>query len=146
MQKTQVIGNANELKCMLAFIELGYQCSIPYGNSAKYDFIVDIGNKLYKIQCKSSRHPKTKYGYDEGSIIITTVYQTTNTKETKRYSYSEKDVDYFATCFNDIVYLIPFNECGNSKILRLLPPKNNQKEYNNASDYELSKIIDKIKN
>ena len=61
MQKTQVIGNANELKCMLAFIELGYQCSIPYGNSAKYDFIVDIGNKLYKIQCKSSRHPKTKY-------------------------------------------------------------------------------------
>ena len=54
---------------------------------------------------------------------------------------------YVETLDNGLtVYLIPFNECGNSKILRLLPPKNNQKEYNNASDYELSKIIDKIKN
>ena len=40
---TQVIGNATELKCIAKFIELGYECSIPYGNSAKYDFIVDDG-------------------------------------------------------------------------------------------------------
>mgnify|MGYP003400600460 CR=1 FL=1 len=34
---------------MLAFIELGYDCSIPYGNSAKYDFIADINGELLKF-------------------------------------------------------------------------------------------------
>lgn len=35
-------GNLTELKCISAFYELGYQCSIPYGENSRYDFIADI--------------------------------------------------------------------------------------------------------
>lgn len=39
MDYTQMLGNTNELKCLTAFIQLGFECSIPYGNGAKYYFI-----------------------------------------------------------------------------------------------------------
>ena len=42
------------MECMLAFMQLGYQISIPFGEDSRYDFIVDISDKLYKIQCKTS--------------------------------------------------------------------------------------------
>ena len=42
MEYTQSKGNLVELQCISKFIELGYECSIPYGNSAKYDFIADV--------------------------------------------------------------------------------------------------------
>ena len=29
-----MLGNSNELKCMVAFIQLGFECSVPYGNGA----------------------------------------------------------------------------------------------------------------
>ena len=42
-------GNLTELLCLAAFTELGYQISIPYGDHARYDFIADINNNLYRI-------------------------------------------------------------------------------------------------
>jgi hypothetical protein len=42
-------GNLTELLCLASFTELGYQVSIPYGDHARYDFIVDINNHLYRI-------------------------------------------------------------------------------------------------
>ena len=33
---------------------LGYSISIPFGNADKYDLILDIDGKLYKIQVKHS--------------------------------------------------------------------------------------------
>lgn len=47
-------GNLTELQCLAAFGQYGYTISIPYGDCARYDFIVDINNKLYRIQCKTS--------------------------------------------------------------------------------------------
>ena len=38
------IGNLTELQCITRFYELGYSVSVPYGDSEKYDFIVDINN------------------------------------------------------------------------------------------------------
>ena len=66
MDYTQTIGNVNELRCMLAFIELGYDCSIPYGNSAKYDFIADINGELLKFQCKSA----TVVNEEDGTFML----------------------------------------------------------------------------
>ena len=51
-------GMLTEIRCIEKFIELGYFCSVPYGDSCKYDVIVDIDNVLYRIQCKSSTWAK----------------------------------------------------------------------------------------
>lgn len=138
MNYTQSIGNLNELKCISRFIELGYECSIPYGNGAKYDFIVDVNGELLRIQCKSCSHPKKNGIIDTDAIQFSTVCQTTNTQKTIRHTYSNQEIDYFATSYNDKVYIIPVDECSTSKTLRLKAPLTNI-QYNKAEDYEIEK-------
>lgn len=140
MKYTQSIGNVNELKCLIGFIELGYDCSIPYGNNSKYDFIADINGKLLKIQCKSSNYAKRDGIVDKNAFSIDTTSGCSNTKETIRRTYSKDEIDYFATCWNNKIYLIPVEECKTSKTLRLNPPKTNI-PYFSASDYELEKVL-----
>lgn len=123
-----MLGNVNELKCLTAFIQLGFECSIPYGNGAKYDFIADDGEHLYKIQCKSSSNVNNHGVIDYDAFIFSTVCQTTNSKETIRHKYSSQEIDYFATCFLDKVYIVPVEECSTTKTLRFVPPKNGQKK------------------
>lgn len=57
---------------MLAFLQLGYNVLTPYGDCERYDFVVDIKGKFYKIQVKSSREK------ENGSFIeFNTSSQTT---------------------------------------------------------------------
>lgn len=127
---------------MLAFIERGYECSIPYGNGAKYDFIVDYNGELLRIQCKSSVHPSKNGVVDTQAFQFSACSQTTNTVKTVRHKYSSNDIDYFATCFNGEVYIIPVDECSTSKTLRFSPPGNGQiNNYNKAEDYLISNFF-----
>lgn len=145
MNYTQSVGNVTELKCLLKFIELGYECSIPYGNGAKYDFIADVNGEMLRIQCKSATAIKSKrlnHSNDEiEGFSISTMSSTTNTQKTVRHRYDKSQIDYFATVFNEQVYLISVNECSTAKTLRFLPPANNNKNYNKAEDYEIEKVI-----
>ena len=52
MEFTQVKGNLVELQCIMKFISMGFECSLPYGNQAKYDILVDIGIEFLRVQCK----------------------------------------------------------------------------------------------
>ena len=143
MDITQSKGNFVELQCLSAFIERGYECSIPYGNGAKYDFIVDYNGELLRIQCKSSSHPSKNGIVDTQAFQFYTCSQTTNTTKTVRHKYSSKDIDYFATYFNGQVYIIPVDECSTSKTLRFSPPNNGQvNNYNKAENYLISNFFD----
>ena len=141
MDYTQSIGNTNELQCMLAFIQLGYECSVPFGSGAKYDFIADINGELLRFQCKSSHYTSDHGKITEDSFTFSTSCQTTNTKETKRYTYDSNQIDYFATCFNGQVYIIPVDECSTAKTLRFVPPKNGNTNYNRAEDYLINNFF-----
>lgn len=67
----------------------------------------------------------------------------TNTKGTLNLSYSEDDVDYFATIYEDQCYLIPYEICGKrAQRLRLIPTKSGQtKGILFAKDYHLEDIV-----
>ena len=140
MDYTQMLGNSNELRCITSFIQLGFECSIPYGNGAKYDFIADDGEHLYRIQCKCSNYVNDHGKIKEDAFSFSTTCQTTNTKETIRYTYSNKEIDYFATCFKGKVYVVPVEECKTSKTLRLEPPANGQ-NYSKAEDYLITNVF-----
>lgn len=141
MDYTQVIGNTNELKCIIAFMELGFECSIPYGNGAKYDFIADNGENLYKIQCKSSSYVNDHGTIKTNAFRFSTIAQTINTHEIIRYNYNKQQIDYFATYFNGNVYVVPVEECSGSKTLRFEPPENGATNYNKAEDYLITNIF-----
>ena len=142
MDYTQSIGNVNELQCLTSFVELGYECSIPYGNGAKYDFVVDVNGEFKRIQCKTSHYTNFHKKIDYDAFTFDTTCSTTNTKTTKRYKYSSDQIDYFATHFNGKTYIVPVSECSTSKTLRFSPPKNGQKTYNKAEDYLINKFFE----
>lgn len=49
---THFQGKITEMQVATAFLQLGYQVSQPLVSDSRYDFIVDINNKLYRIQVK----------------------------------------------------------------------------------------------
>lgn len=125
-------GNLTELQVMTAAIKAGYTVSIPYGDCDRYDQLWDDKSKILRVQVKTARWK------DERQIgIIFNCYSVSNGK---KHKYSSKEVDYFATFWNGICYLVPVNECSSEKTLWFeLSPYN----YSNscmAKDYELKEV------
>lgn len=138
IDKTLIKGITTELQCMCAFIERGYQIGIPYGNCNAYDFIVDTGSKLIRMQCKSSSWYKGKH--DCFYFSCRRIHQ--NTKEVLHRTYAKADIDYFVTYFQGKCYIVPVEECGSAKILRCSPTQNgNKKNINWAKNYEIDNIV-----
>ena len=54
MQENTIKGTLTELQCQKDFIQKGILVSQPIVQDSKYDFIIDLEGKLYRIQCKSS--------------------------------------------------------------------------------------------
>lgn len=140
MDNTLIRGDINELQCILDFQKRGFYCSIPFSGSCRYDVVVDINNKLYKIQCKAS-----SYSEEEGILKFSAVRTTTNTKTTTRYTYSNEEVDYFYTSWKDYSFLVPISEVSTGKYLRVKPPKQGiQSTMSIASDYLIDNVIKSI--
>ncbi len=125
--ETKQLGNLTQLQCITRFYELGYSVSVPYGDSEKYDMILDINGKLYKLQAK---HAKEFYTEDNqlSYIKMKTSWQSGYTKQSQYHTnkYSKNEIDFFVTYFQGKNYLIPVEECSTEKVLRILPPKNGQ--------------------
>lgn len=121
VSNTLIKGRLTELACISYFLNLGYIVSCPEVPSP-YDVLLDVGSKILKIQIKTCHLSK------EGDYIeFNTSSMTHNSKGYTKRTYSKENVDYFATFYNDKVYLVPFEECGTkTKHLRLIPTKNGQ--------------------
>lgn len=115
---TNLKGTITELKCKTYFLELGYMVSTP-DSPTRYDFILDTGEKLLKIQVKTSKSEEDKFTFETCSSHITR-------QGASRHTY-HGEIDYFCTWFENECYLIPIEECGsNKKSLRIAPTKNGQ--------------------
>ena len=141
MLNTHFQGKITEMKVATAFLEKGYQVSQPLVTDSRYDFIVDINGHLIRLQVKSCRVFE-----EDGYIDFATSSSHTNTKGTINHSYTENEIDYFATFYNNQCYVISVNECGaRSQRLRIIPPKNgNQRGSKMAENYTLEKFIDTL--
>lgn len=97
-------GLLAEVKFELECLNRNILISKPIHPKSVYDYIIDINNKLYKIQVKftSCKSPA-------GSFRIT-VFKGSSSKKSKRESYTTDDIDYIAglTSDNDW-FLIPMN-------------------------------------
>lgn len=141
MKNTKKLGNLTELQCMTYLYQLGYSISIPFGNADKYDLILDVNDKLYKVQIKHS----SEYFDDNGEIEyikFKCTWQSHNIYGYARTQYKENEIDFFATFYNGKCYLVPQKECSNEKRLRIKPPKNGQKSrVSFLEDYVAEKVI-----
>jgi len=136
---TQVVGAITEQKCFLKCIEKGYTVSKPLFDNARYDFILDTGEKLLRIQVKTSR-----WKDEEHSAFIFSCYSQHSLSDgNKIMKYTNKEIDYFMTERDGEFYLFPAPEEGlKEKSLRILPTKTGQtKGISFAKDYLFDDII-----
>lgn len=131
---TQLQGALTEQKCFLKCIEKGYIVSKPLFDNARYDFILDTGEKLLKIQVKSSRWNQTKTGFSFNGYS-----QHSTGNGNKRMKYTSKEVDYFMTEFEDEFYLYPVPEEGISEKTLKLGEKT-RADYSYAQDYLFEEV------
>lgn len=121
-----------ELKVMAELLKYG-EVSIPYGNNARYDCILDINGALKKVQIKTARR------IDENRFCV----PFANTSGCNRKPYSSNEVDYIATYYNKVLYLFPI-ELGaqNQFTLSFEYPSNGlRKCIHIASDFLAEKIL-----
>ena len=109
MQQNQTYklqGELVELRFLARAAELGLRVSKPYGDSAPYDFLVESGGTVYKVQVKSTgfRTPKCR-GY-----VCATHRQGSR--------YSKKDVDFIAAYIvsEDAWYIIPLRAISGREV------------------------------
>ena len=137
MLSSHFIGEITEQQVAVEFLKLGILISKPLVQSSKYDFVADINHNLYKIQVKTGTFKENSY------LEFATSTSHTNTQGTLNLSYSENDVDFFATMYEGKCYLIPYHLCGKrAQRLRFVPTKNGQtKGILFAKDFHLEDII-----
>ena len=135
---TQQKGNITEQKCFLKCLEYGYNISKPIFDNARYDFILDTGEHLLRIQVKTStwldeEHTAFSFnGYSQHSIG----------HGNKRMKYTKEEIDYFMTEKDNLFYLYPASLGGfTQKILRLKAKNPNNPQIIWAKRYEFEEVI-----
>lgn len=131
-------GLITEMEVVLHLIKLGYSVSQPLNADSRYDFIVDTGKNLIRIQVKTA-HLSTK-AVDSIEFKCRSITGRGASQGIKSSLYSEEDIDYFATYWNQQVYLIPVNECSANKTLHLKREKI-RSNFAYADNYIASEVL-----
>lgn len=133
---TKIKGRITEQKCYLKCLEAGFQVSRPLFDDARYDFILDTGDKLLRIQIKTSC-----WNEDKSAFSFNGYSQHSTGNGNKRMKYTNKEIDYFMTEKDGIFYLYPAGETGFvSKSLRISSKINNSNIIW-AKDYKFEEVI-----
>ena len=130
---TSQIGQIVEQKCIVFFLEKGYTVSIPVGNYAKYDLILEKDNKFYRIQCKHANIIET--GFKLKTCI--------QARDGTRRGYNKEECDFFMTEANGKFYLFPvWNQI--EKKIWTVPPKNCVSTCVLAKDFLAEEILKQL--
>ncbi|AFQ22215.1 hypothetical protein My1_056 [Pectobacterium phage My1] len=127
------VGNIAESRFIYECVRRQIDISLPFGDNARYDAIIDSANRLLKVQVKTLRK------VEEGKYEFSTRSNSVKGEARKHYKDS---VDYFFA-YNeedDIYVFMPIDIVGDKYqvAVRTIPPKNNQKiGINMVEDYQM---------
>jgi len=133
------VGDRSTLAIMLALRSAGYSVLMPFGENTRYDLVIDDGESLARVQCKTGR-------LLQGAITFRTSSTYLHHPHPKVWSRDyHGEVDYFAVYCPATagVYLVPIADLATncSAMLRVAPPRNNQvRGVRYASRYEIARI------
>ena len=133
---TQQKGITTEMYVAAYLLSLGYNVSQPMCQDSKYDLIVDVNDKLLRLQVKTARLS------DNNSIIFNCRSTTKNSRTNKSRAYSKNEIDFFATYWNHQVYLVPVGQCSSEKRLHLQKPR--QSNWSYIEDYKAKEVLEQL--
>lgn len=110
-------GELTEIRFMLHALELGLTVSKPWGDNAKYDFIIDSGTKLHRIQVKSTQ------AFDSANAGTGRYTIGSRSGSARTQAYLASDIDYLVAYVIPCLtwYVIPVSALGGRLTLKLYP-------------------------
>ena len=118
-KNTKVTGERSEAAFLSQATDRGFGIAKPWGDSRRYDFILDNGDRLHRIQVKCTESIRAR------------AYETRATYTTGkgRAVYTKKDIDFIAAHVVplDIWYIIPVEICTPAPMLRFYPHRKAKK-------------------
>lgn len=114
-------GEWVELQFMARAAAHGLTVSKPWGDTARYDFIVDSGGKFHRVQVKSTMAEKKDRSYLCGA-------HTTGKYHSKQF-YDRSQIDFFALFIvpEDLWYIVPVDALSTHNAL--LSPGRSRNRY-----------------
>jgi hypothetical protein len=112
-KNTKLTGERSEAAFLNRAATLGFGVAKPWGDSLRYDFILDNGSRLWRIQVKCTEALRAQ------------AYETraTYTTGSGRAVYTRADIDFLAAHVVplDIWYIMPVEVCTPAPMLRFYP-------------------------
>lgn len=112
LNENLIKGQIIELKVQIELLRYGFDVSIPSYNASKYDLIADTGKELLRIQVKKAINNSLS------SFSFSCTTQNVRSSSKAKHKYTSNEIDYFATVWEDKVYLIPVDETSTSKTIQ----------------------------
>jgi hypothetical protein len=136
----KAIGDQSALAIATALHSVGYAVYIPFGENTRADYIIDDGNSLSRVQCKTGRLRK-------GVVVFKTCssYAHHSNPASAARDYLGQ-VEFFAVYCPETsgVYLIPIEDIASrwTGALRVEPARNGQRRrIRHAYDYEIGRVV-----
>ena len=106
-------GELAEMMFMVKATTKGLIVAKPYGDSHRYDFILDSGKRTWRVQVKSSSSTHWR------AYTVNAYWKTTH----RHMPYLPSKVDFLAVVIlgTDIWYLIPVHALGGRLMVRVYP-------------------------
>ncbi len=113
-RNTTQTGDFSEAAFLFKATSLGFGVAKPWSNSERYDFILDNGARLWRVQVKCTASLRAR-GYDVQPIRA--IYGKS------KLAYTEDDVDALVAHIVpvDAWYVLPIADIINQKSLRFYP-------------------------
>jgi hypothetical protein len=116
---TKITGERSEAAFLARAIQKNFGVAKPWGDSRRYDFILDNGEILIRIQVKCTESIRA-FAYET---------RATYTKGNQHVAYTKKDIDFIAAHVVplDLWYIIPVEVCTPQPMLRFYPHRKAKK-------------------
>ena len=109
-------GEISQAAFLLRAEMMGFHLALPWGDSERYDFVVwsRDGRQVFRVQVKGTGR------LYRGAYEVQPVHST---RKGGKKRYTKKDIDVIAAHVQpeDVWYLIPIEEIGRAKSLRMCP-------------------------
>jgi hypothetical protein len=106
-------GEQGELAFLSKATSLGFALSLPYGHMQRYDFLVDSGSNLWRVQVKTTKHMLN-------GLYLVGVHHRYNRRQ---QAYTTSEIDFVAVYIppEQTWYILPVREVTEHKSLLFRP-------------------------
>src|SRR5271167_706075 len=114
--KTKEKGELAELAFLHKAASLGFGVAKPYGDNERYDFILDSGERFWRVQVRSTYG---RWGRGQNGFGIPS---TSGTKRNAK-PFRDTEIDFFVAYIvpADVWYVIPVNQIAPFRCLSFYP-------------------------